>query len=457
MSGFKMFNAHKLGVEWSNWAGTQRCQPSDWHTPTTAEEVASIVTQAVQDGTPIKAVGSGHSFSSIALSAGVQLRTHGLSGLLHVDRERKEATFLGGTTLHRASALLEPYGLALENLGDIDQQTIAGAISTGTHGTGLKFGVLPTQVKALKIVTGTGALISCSEENNPEVFSAARLGLGAIGIIVEVTIQCVDAFILHAQERREPLAGVLESFTERAASVDHFEFFWFPHTNTALSKSNTRLPAGTGPEYHQNTSVPGRLNPIGKFVDETVVSNILFDGLNRVLHRFPAAVPRTNRVVTHLTGNREYSDRSHLVFATPRTIKFREMEYALPLEQVPEVVRELEAMIARKKLNVPFPVEVRCAAADSIPLSTANGRLTGYVAVHAYVQTEFTEYFRAAEEIFLAHGGRPHWGKVHFLDYQVLGGLYPSMEKFCSVRDVVDPGHVFNNEYLARVLPPFGG
>lgn len=433
--------------EWVNWAGDQRCTPSGIVLPATVEEISTLVSQAAEEGGTVKAIGAGHSFTDIGLTDGVQLRLDNLTGLHAVDRAAGRVTLAGGTRLHQIPALLAPYGLALTNMGDIDRQSIAGAISTGTHGTGLGFGGISTQVTALTLVTGTGAVVHCSADENAELFSAARVGLGALGIIVAVTLQCVPSFTLHAVERPEPLDAVLDGLIGRMRSTDHFEFYWFPHTGTALTKSNTRLP-GHGPH-----GGPKPLSRASHLVDDVLVSNTLFSALCTVTNRAPSAIPAVNRAAAHLTGNREFADASHRVFASERTVKFREMEYGVPLEVLPEVVRELGRMIERRRFNISFPIEVRCAAADDIPLSTAQGRETGYIAIHQFWKTDPFEYFHSAEEIFASYGGRPHWGKWHFAVSTKFESLYPELKKFCIVRESVDPSRVFRNAYLDRVLP----
>ncbi|AJT42482.1 D-arabinono-1,4-lactone oxidase [Psychromicrobium lacuslunae] len=435
--------------DWHNWAGDQRCTPERINRPSTVQEIVTLIGQAAERGGRIKAVGAGHSFTDIALTDGYLLELGNLSGLHSVDRVTGRATFAAGTRLHRIPALLAPYDLALTNMGDIDRQSIAGAISTGTHGTGLNFGGIATQVVGLTLVTGSGEILECSATRNPELFSAARVGLGALGIIVQVTLQCVPGFKLHAQERAEPLEQVLETLPKRMAEADHFEFYWFPHTEVALTKSNTRTALG------QRTGPSRGARPLSRsqhLLDDVLVSNKLFAAICRGTNVFPGSIPTVNRMASKLTGNREYTDRSYKVFATERSVRFREMEFAVPFSELDTVLRELKAMIARRRFNVSFPIEVRCAAADDIPLSTASGRQTGYIAVHQYWRTDPFEFFKAAQEIFVAHQGRPHWGKWHFLQSTELAELYPAMEKFCRLRNSVDPGGVFTNDYLDRVL-----
>ncbi|WP_343318688.1 D-arabinono-1,4-lactone oxidase [Arthrobacter sp. TMP15] len=433
--------------QWRNWAGDQRCRPTAVAWPSTVGELCSLVAEAGASGHTIKAVGAGHSFTDIALTNGVQVRLDSLTGLLNVDRDAKLITLWGGTRLHQIPALLKPYGLAMENLGDIDAQSISGAISTGTHGTGLKFGGIATQVRALTLVTGTGEVLHCSATHNAEIFAVARVGLGALGIITAVTLQCVDAFMLHAVERPEPLAEVLQSLAERNATHDHFEFYWFPHTEIALTKSNTRHAPGTLPDGVRPLSVSSHI------VDDLIVSNTLFSALCNVTGKMPKTIPRVNRLASTLTGHREFGDASHKVFTTSRTVRFREMEYALPLESIPAALRDLKAMINRRGLQISFPVEVRSAAGDDIALSTANQRPSGYIAIHQHINSEHSEYFQTAEEIFRSYAGRPHWGKWHFLHSKDFSQLYPDLEKFCKVRNVLDPKRVFSNAYLDRVLP----
>ncbi|WP_240630365.1 D-arabinono-1,4-lactone oxidase [Specibacter cremeus] len=431
---------------WTNWAGDQRCTPSAVATPATVGEVAWLVRRAAESGGTVKAIGAGHSFTGIGLTDGVHVHLDHLAGLQAVDRATGWVTFAAGTRLRDVPALLAPYGLAMANLGDIDSQSIAGAISTGTHGTGVAFGGIATQVRALTLVTGGGDVVHCSATEHPDLFHAARVGLGAMGIIVAVTLACVPAFGLHAVERPEPLNEVLAGYHDRIRATDHFEFYWFPHTSTALTKSNTRYAPGAAPARP--------LSPAARLVDDVLVANTLYSGLCAATNRLPAAIPGVNRMAAQLTGNREFADASHRVFTTRRTVRFREMEYAVPLEVLTEVLAELRAMIDRRRYTVSFPVEVRCAAADDIPLSTANGRKTGYIAIHQYWRTDPFEYFHSAEEIFAEYGGRPHWGKWHFQTSESLGKLYPEFEKFCSVRHSADPAGVFRNDYLDRVLAP---
>jgi FAD/FMN-containing dehydrogenase len=297
---------------WRNWARNQAVTPVRVERPSSIAAVQRAVVSAGRVGLRIKAVGSGHSFSGIALAPGVQLDLLDLAGLIEADAASGQVTLAAGTRLFELPRLLRPYGLALANMGDVDRQTISGALSTGTHGTGGRFGGLATQIVGLTLVTGDGSLLRVSETENAELLPAARIGLGALGIVVDVTLQCVPAFLLHAVEAAEPLEEVLERYLDRSDRDDHFEFFWFPHTETALTKTNTRLPLGSG------RSPLGR---VARWVDGELLGNGAYLGICALGAVLPATVPGFNRLATRLSGQREFTDVSHRVFVTNRTVR----------------------------------------------------------------------------------------------------------------------------------------
>ncbi|MFB2581562.1 D-arabinono-1,4-lactone oxidase [Herbiconiux sp. P15] len=428
---------------WTNWARTETVQPVRVELPGSIGAVQRAVTAAARSGLRVKAVGAGHSFTGIAVATGVLLELDDLSGIVSVDRDRGRVTLLAGTRLHQLPRLLRPYELALANMGDIDRQSISGAISTGTHGTGTAFGGIATQVVGITLVTAEGELRRIDEQNEPDLLPAAALSLGALGIIVEVTLQCVPAFALEAVERPLPLDEVIGDLHGHATATDHFEFYWFPGTTTAVTKSNRRLPADT--ELAQ-------LGRAQAFLDDTLLANGVYRVTCAAGRLAPAIVPTVNRLAERLWSHRTYSDHSHRVFATSRTVRFREMEYALPAEAVPEALRAIDALITERGWRISFPIEVRQAAADDLWLSTATGRETGYIAVHRYHREDHTEYFEAVEEIMDTHRGRPHWGKLHTKSAAELAGLYPRHADFVALRDAADPERLFTNAYLDRVL-----
>ena len=428
---------------WRNWSRNVSAVPLRVERPAGIAQLQRSVADAAAGGLRVKAVGAGHSFTAIAATEGVQLDLSRLQGLLEVDTSRARVRLLAGTRLHRIPELLAPFGLAMPNLGDIDRQSIAGAVSTGTHGTGAAFGGLSTQVAGLTLVQPDGGLLAL-EEDDP-VLPAAALGLGALGVIADVTLQCVPAFVLQAEERSEPLGQVLEGLSDRVKATDHFEFYWFPHTDRAATKSNTRLPGW---------SARRPLPAAGRWVDETLLSNTAFRATCAAGRLVPAVVPPVNRVATRLLGGREYTDAAPRVFTQRRTVRFREMEYAVPANRLTAAFAALRDLIDERRWRISFPVEVRWAAADDRWLSTAYGRDTAYLAMHRYYREDCREYFDAAEAVMLAHGGRPHWGKLHSLDAAALARRYPRFDDFRAVRDRLDPDRVFANSYLERVLGP---
>lgn len=431
------------GGTWQNWARTVKVRPQRVEFPSSTAAVRRAITAAATRGLPVKAIGAGHSFSGIAVAPGVLLDLTDLAGLVSVDLDRRRVTVRAGTRLHQIPQLLAPYGLAMPNLGDIDRQSVAGAISTGTHGTGARFGGIATQVTAATLVTADGELLIVDEEQNRDLLPAVALGLGALGILVEVTLQCVPAFLLHAVELPEDLGEVLESLERRVAASDHFEFYWFAHTDKAMTRTNTRLP---------ESAVRHPRPPFRKWLDDVALGGAAHEVACRLGHVAPALTEPLNRLSASVWSGRDFTDASPRVFATHRPVRFREMEYALPAENVRPAFEAIRSLIEERGWRIGFPIEVRFAAPDDLLLSTAHGRASGYIAVHRYWREDPTEYFEAVEQILLGFGGRPHWGKMHTLDAAALSERYPRFDEFVALRDRLDPDRVFHNPYLARVL-----
>jgi L-gulonolactone oxidase len=431
---------------WRNWGGNQRATPPVVDAAS-VEDVVAVLTSAARSGRRVRPIGSGHSFSGIGRPDDVQLVLGGLSGVESVTDDGL-VTVAGGTPLYRLTAELARRGWALTNLGDIDRQTIAGAIATGTHGTGARFGGLATQVREVQLVTPSGEVLDCSPSRHPEVFSAARVGLGALGVVTSVTLQAVPGFALRAVEGPGTLTGALADFDELMTSTDHVEFYWFPHTDAILLKCNTRVPLEEG------------LDPLPRWRvmwDDEVLSNVAFAGVVAAGKAVPALVPPLARFSAKALAPRAWTDHAHRVFVSRRRVRFIEMEYAVPRAAAPAVLGELRRAHEASDWRSAFPVEVRLAAADDIPLSTASGRDTAYIAAHVPAGTDPGPWFEAVESIAGAAGGRPHWGKLHGLDAATLRERYPRFGEFLAVRDRLDPGGVLSNAYLDRVLGTPGG
>ncbi|WP_370486009.1 D-arabinono-1,4-lactone oxidase [Mycobacterium sp. pUA109] len=428
---------------WTNWAATATARLAGVASPRTVAELQDAVHSATERGLRVKPIGAGHSFTAIGATDGIQLRLDRLTGIVDADRDSGLVTVRAGTRLRALNEALWQRGLAMTNLGDVDVQTISGAVSTGTHGTGARLGGIATQIRALDLVLADGTLLHCSAQQNPDVFAAARVGLGALGVIAAVTLQCEPAYTLSAVEAPESFDAVLADLDANIDNNDHFEFYWFPHTRRVLTKRNNRVPPGTG------------LRPVGRlrhYVDDELLSNKVFDGIQRVTTRWPGLIPRANALSAHALSARDYIDRSYRVFASVRSVRFREMEYAVPRAAVAQVLSEIEAYLRRSGELIAFPVEVRFAAADDIWLSTANERDSAYIAVHQYHRRDHRSYFDAVEAIARSVDGRPHWGKMHHRSAEDLRPAYPHFDQFVAVRDQLDPARVFGNEYLTRVL-----
>lgn len=433
------------GTRWRNWGRSVSAHPAHVARPASTAEVSAVVRTAGERRLTVKPVGAGHSFSPIAATSGVQLDLAALSGLVAVDAATGRVRLRAGTRLWEVPALLAPHGLALENLGDIDRQTVAGATSTGTHGTGLGFRGLAAQLTGATLVTADGSVLEVDGARNAELLPAVRLGLGALGVLVEVEVQCVPAFLLRAEEHPEPLDRVMGGWKAFAASADHAELYWWPHTDTVMTKRNTRLSADTP---HRP---PGR---IAAAIEERLLENEALRAVVALGSAIPALTPPLSRLATRVYGDRTYTAPSHEVFTSPRTVRFRECEYGVPLAAVPAAMRELRALIDRRGWRISFPVEVRAAAQDDSWLSTAYGRDTGYIAVHRYWRDDPREFLRETDALLRSFDGRPHWGKWHHLDADGMRARYPRFDDFLAVRDRLDPDRRFANGYLREVLGP---
>ncbi len=427
--------------QWRNWAGNQRAVAAAVARPTSTEEVAALVRAVAAAGGTLKPSGSGHSFTSVAATTGTRIDLSGLSGLVAIDAQQKLIRVRAGTQLSRLNAELAAHGLAMPNLGDIDVQTISGALATGTHGTGKGYGCLSTFVTELEVVTGAGEVVRCSRESDPQLFAAAQVGLGAVGIVTEVTLRGVDAFVLHAVETPTPLRDVLAGLTDHVEGNDHFEFYWMPYTEKTLTKSNNRVPADHKPR--------GRFSA---WLNDDLVENTALGAVVRLCRLAPALTPALLRATTLAISARDYTERSDLVFTSPRRVRFVEMEYGLPREALPEAFAGLRRIIDTLPDKVSFPVEVRFTAADDIWLSHGHGRDNAYIAIHQFVGMPYERYFRAFEALCSSLGGRPHWGKMHYRTAENLRPAYPRFDDFLAVRNRVDPGRVFANDYTRQVL-----
>lgn len=426
---------------WRNWGRNQECTPIAFEHARSDLEVREAIGRARAHGQNLKVVGSGHSFTDIACTQGRSLSIDGLDRIVAVDRDAMTVTVEAGITIARLNHELAERGLALMNLGDIDRQTIAGAVATGTHGTGAGMGGLATFIRSLEIATADGEIVRCSPGEEPELFHCARVGLGALGVVTRITLACEPAFTLRHEERPALLDDVLAELDSLVDGHDHFELYWLPHTQTCSLLANDRVDEEPRPK-----------SAFKRWRAEVFYPNYFFGALVGAGRVVPSAVPRIAQVVAGTVGSTRLVDRSDRILISTRVLRFAEMEYAIPREHATEAVAAVRDLVDDGGHRISFPVEVRFAAADDIPLSTAHGRPTCYVAVHVARGVPHEAYFRGVEEIMDRFDGRPHWGKVHFQTASTLRPRYPEWDRFLAVRDRVDPERLFTNDYLDRVL-----
>lgn len=433
-------NGSQRAATWRNWSGSVTSAPREVVAPGSVDELARLVADRATAGRHVRVVGSGHSFTPLVQTDDTLIRMDRLSGITSFDAERGLVTVMGGTPLKLLGDALLERGVAQENLGDIDVQTITGAISTGTHGTGVRFGSLSTQVAALTLVTASGEVVEVSAERNPDLFKAAQVSLGALGIIASVTLRVVPAKRLRYQTRRERLGSLLERLEEYKNQNSHFEFFWFPYTQWAQAKFTNETDAR-----------PTSANAWTEF-NRVVLENGVFGALCELSRIAPASSATVNKISAWGIASTTAVDYSHRLYATPRDVRFQEMEYNIPAERFAEALREIESVINRERFAVSFPIECRFVRADDIWLSPAYQRDSAYIAVHMYKGMPYEKYFRAIEDIFQRYDGRPHWGKMHTLDADVLSTRYPRWQDFTTQRAKIDPTGVFLNGYLRRIV-----
>jgi L-gulonolactone oxidase len=428
---------------WANWAGEQRCVPDVIAAPGSVDEVAELVRSAGDAGRTVRVAGAGHSFTDAVLTDGTLLRLGRMDRILQVDRGRGLVRVEAGATLNALSSALHPLGLAFPNLGDIDVQTIAGATATATHGTGARLQNISAALHSVELVTADGSRVELDERSDPDGWRAARVNVGALGVVTAVTLALVPAFVLEGVERPLPLDDVLADLDEFVDGNEHFEFYMFAHSSIAMTKRNNRV----------NLPEQPRAKPVDWFAD-ILLSNYTFDGLARLCRSRPQLIPWVQRAAAYAGSYRRQVDRSYRVFASPRLFRFTEMEYAVPREHSVDAIREIKEV--SRRYASPMPIEVRWVAPDDAFLSPACGRDTCYIAVHQYHGMEFEPYFRACEAIFDRYRGRPHWGKRHFQTADTLRERYPDWDRFQAVRHRLDPKGRFSNPYVNRVLGPVG-
>ena len=430
----------KKELTWKNWSESVIARPKEIVTPENLNQLVMFVKKCATQHMTIRVVGAGHSFTPLVATNEALVSLDKLTGIDRVNHTEQLVTLWAGTRLRDAGPLLHAHGYAMENLGDINDQSIAGAISTGTHGTGVEFKSIANQVEGLTLLTAEGVLLEINRQENSEYFEAARISLGMLGIIVKVTLKVVKAYALQENSFKLSLDEGLQQLTSLKENNRNFEFFWFPYTNTIQVKTLNETTAQLD------------MNSKSQSFKKLAIENGLFWLLSEMSRTVPASSRMISKVSSLGIPTGEERNQSYEQYATPRLVKFNEMEYSVPQEAMAEVLRAIERMFARKKVDVHFPLECRYVKGDSVWLSPSYERDSAYIAVHMYKGMEFANYFNEVEEIFLAYEGRPHWGKMHTLQFDQLETMYPKLNDFLNTREQLDPQGLFLNEYLRSMF-----
>jgi len=425
---------------WKNWSGYVSCPETPVLSPGSAAELAQALRDAAQGGKTVRMVGAGHSFSPLVACDDVILSLDRLQGLIDIDAETRVARVHAGTRLWALGAALAERGLAMENLGDINVQSIAGATSTGTHGTGIGFGNLATQIAGLKFVLADGSEVSASAAENPQLFEGGRVGLGSLGVLSEISLRLVPSFRLRLERGKMDLEDCLAQADALVARNRSFEFYWLPHTDSVLTKA------------WNVTDEPVDKRGWQRYVSDVLLENTAFGLLCKLGKAVPALCPPISRFCAALLSSSTQIDASHSMLSTVRQVRFNEMEWSLPAARGADALREIRALIARREFPLMFPLEYRWVRGDDIWLSPNYGRDSVHISVHQYCGMPFERYFDAVQAICLNHGGRPHWGKVHTLAGRELARLYPRWDDFLALRERYDPAGRFLSPHLRTLF-----
>ncbi len=427
--------------KWSNWSGGVKCRPKAVVAPANEIDLAGAIRSAKG---PVRAPGSGHSFTPLCASDGVLLDLAAFDGVKSISLDPPTATILAATPLWAIGPALHAKGLALKNMGDIDRQTLGGVVGTGTHGTGQALGSFSSDVVGFRIVLANGDVLNCSLRENAEIFLAGRVALGMLGVMTEITMSVrpryrlvEDDFVLGSDE-------LFEKLNDLIANNRHFEFFWFPYSDVAVCKALNETEKAA-PESRSAEELRRR----GLHYDS---GSRVFAGINEILPYMPFLLKPAHGLFSRFMPTPAKARWSHETFPSPRPVRFNEMEYAVPVARGADCVREIAGEIRKKRINTGFPIEFRTVAEDDVWLSPFYRRASATIAVHQYYKVDTGPLFSCCEAIFRAYEGRPHWGKRHTRSRENLVQLYPAFERFCSLRSELDREGKFLNAYLRALF-----
>jgi FAD-linked oxidoreductase len=430
-----------VGGKWSNWSGSVSFRPRAIAQPKDEVDLAAAVRKA--EGR-VRFPGSGHSFSPLNHTDGTLIDLSAFTGLKGFDPEREVATIAAATPLWGIGSLLHPLGYALKNMPDVDRQTLGGAVATGTHGTGRSLGSLSAEVASFRLLLGTGEVIHCSPDENADIYHAGRVSMGLLGVMTEIDMKVRPVYKLQRKYFLHPVNELFRQLDGLTNANRHFEFFWFPHSDTAVCKSLNETEAHAPTRHSARTlQLRGERRRPREYV---------FAGLNEALRYAPGMVMPAHMFFSVFMPRKQKVRWSHEVYPTPRTVRFNEMECTVPYEKGADVIQEIAEVIRKKKLATGFPIEFRTVAADDCWLSPFYGREGATIGVHQLAKMDAGPLFSACEAIFHDYGGRPHWGKMHTHSRDEIAALYPKFEDFCALRRRLDPKGKFLNAHLSALF-----
>lgn len=410
------FESHK---PWSNWGGNQTATPAFTVRPRTDEEVVEIVRFAIREGYNVRVVGAGHSFTPVVQTGGILVDLSALTGLTGVDTERKRVRLRGGTAIADIGAPLWEHGLALSNQGDIDKQSISGAISTGTHGSGKDLTSFSGSLRWVRLVNGHGEIVEIGEDRLDQL-RAAQVAVGTLGIFLEVELQVVDRYYLQEQITYPSWAESVASWDEDIANNRHYSFLWCQAEESAALYE---LPTPPG-ESMAGRSYTKRYNVIEMDPEE--------------------------RGVDHTEGQRR--DRSYRIYPGGFMIPFHELEYYVPAEHGLEAEEALQSLILNVHTDQKYPIETRWVKGDEGYISPFTHRDTTVLSVSGAPGTDYWPYLRDVDALLEQFDARVHWGKIHFMTRERLERQFPELDKFLAVRREFDPNGVFLNDHTRALF-----
>ena len=430
-----------VGGKWSNWSGGVVCKPRLVVAPKDEVELAAEVRKAAG---PIRVPGTGHSFTPLNATDGTIVDLAAFDGLKGFDPHAQTVTFGAATPLWEIGSLIHPMGVALKNMGDIDRQTLGGVVGTGTHGTGHALKSFSAEVAGFRLLLANGDIIHCSASENADVFEGGRTSFGALGVMVEITMNVRPAYKLVENHFLLPLEEVFERLSEFVQSNRHFEFFCFPYSDVAICKTLN--------ETQDSAPDPRPAEEMRKRGEKVGADSRTFILINEMLPFAAFMLKPAHRLFSQLMPGAGRVRWSHEIFPSPRPVRFNEMEYAVPFEKGPDTVREIIKSIRAQRINTGFPIEYRTVGEDDVWMSPFYRRPSATIAVHQYHKVDTSKLFSACEAIFRQVDGRPHWGKRHTRTASELAHLYPQYQAFRSLRRRLDPDGKFLNSYLRELF-----